>query len=160
MLALTLLSFATAASAIAIQAPEMKVPLPIGDITWTAPSELGNVSFTGSQSDVIAHIASLVPRWQSNETYLSELVNDTHAAFAGSALQKRSNRVSHYCSQWGTGFFQVSQVARQMDNLNYILHHYGKGTCTVGARSCGRFSCSWNNALLMCNDNPFMVSIP
>jgi len=152
MLALSFLSFAAAVSALAVQTPEMKVPLPLGDITWAAPSEHGNISFTGRHTDVIAQISDLHPRWQSNQTYFHELINSTHAALtAETALAKRSNRVNQYCSQWGTGFWETSGVTTQVDNLSYMLQHYGTGMCTVGARTCGRFSCSYNAALLLCS---------
>jgi len=152
MLALSLLSFAEAVSAVAVKPGEMKVPLPLGPITWTAPKEHGNVNFTGSHADVIAKIGHLKPQWQTNQTYLHELINSTHAALAAEhGLHKRSNRVNQYCSQWGTGFWETSGVTTQVDNLNYILQHYGTGMCTVGAKTCGRFSCSYNNALLLCS---------
>lgn len=138
MLALTLLSFAAAASALAIQDPAVKLPLPLGDITWTAPPELGNISFTGSHTDIISQISALSPQWQSNATYLAELVNATST---DAAVHKRSNRVNQFCSQWGTGFFQTALVSHEMDNLKYVLNHYGTGNCAVGARTCGRFSC-------------------
>lgn len=30
----------------------------------------------------------------------------------------------------------------------------------VNKKSCGRFSCSYDNSLVMCNDNSFPVTIP
>lgn len=129
MLASTFISFAAAVSALAIQDTQVKVPLPLDDITWIAPPELGNISFTGSHSEVVSKIASLVPRWQSNETYLDDLVNATYAV-AEAALNKRSNRVNQFCSQSGTAFINTASVTNSMDNLKYVLEQYGKSLST------------------------------
>jgi len=122
MLALTLLSFAAAASALAVQAPEMKLPYPLADITWTD----GNVSFTGSHTDVIAQIAALVPRWQSNETFYGELVNLTIPDLSSAAhgVEKRSNRVNQFCQQYGWNSAGMAYVDKSMSNMS-------KSTCAT-----------------------------
>jgi len=119
MLALSLLGFAAAASALAVQAPEMKLPHPLADITWTD----GNVSFTGSHTDVIAQIAALAPRWQSNETFYGELVNLTIPDLSSAAhgLEKRSNRVNQYCQQYGWNMAGMALVSTSMTNLSKFI---------------------------------------
>jgi len=126
MLALSLLGFAAAASALALQNNGINLPLPLADISWTAPSEHGNVTFTGSQAEVIAQIAALVPRWQSNETYYGELVNQNAAnAFDANGtahgVAKRSNRVNQFCKQYGWNSDAMPRVDTSMTNLSKSL---------------------------------------
>lgn len=152
MFTLSLLSFAATVSALAVKPTGIKLPLPLADISWTAPPSMGNITFTGPHHDVEAKIAALVPRWQSNETFYRELVNLTlPVATAEGDLSKRSNRVNQYCEQYGWNDEAVTTVSISMDNLKYVLNHYGTGACTVAPKSCGRFSCSYDSSIVMCS---------
>jgi len=102
---------------------------------------LGNLTFTGPHHVIAAKIAALKPLWHTNATYLSEITNRD--------LEKRSNRISQYCGSaayaWGLEHAAVANAA-------YITKKYGTGWCVQAAKSCSRWACSYNTALVTCND--------
>jgi len=179
MVALTFLTLGLAAIVSAAPAKTFSMPphstgaptlgaanLPLGDITWTGQLHHGgpNVSFTGRHHDVADKIRASNPHWLANNATLdfSHLLNASHPN--SSSLEKRSNRVSQAC--WQNIFMKGPLGHNQADStaistgLYWMSSHFGGGTCSVGPKTCGRFSCSYDSATLMCNDNPFSISIP
>lgn len=54
----------------------------------------------------------------------------------------------------------MAMDAIEYQNIDYITKHYGNGLCEALPHSCGRFSCSYNNAIVMCNDENTPSIIP
>jgi len=150
---LALIGIATAlvAQAPSDIAPEYNATLPydLVDPTWVADESmgLGNLTFTGPHHVIAARIAALNPRWLTNASYLDEITQ--RASEDASLLSKRSNRVSQFC---GSQQFAWGQQGAARQNAAYITKHYGTGWCMQAARSCSRWACSYNTALVTCND--------
>jgi len=125
------------------------LPYAMVDPTWVAHESmgLGNISFTGPHHVIAARIAALKPRWLTNETYLDEITKRAESDF----LEKRSNRVSQFC---GSEQFAWGKTKAAQENAAYITRKYGTGWCMQAARSCSRWACSYNTAIVTCNDEP------
>lgn len=139
------------------------LPLPEGKIRWHAPAEMGNVTLEGTHAEVIAQISALKPHWQTNATYYKEFREKhryNHTAETDS-LSKRSNRYNQFCNQaqFEPGGNPASYNI-ELQNIEYIYKHYGNGLCEATPHTCARFSCSYNNAIVMCNDENTPAIIP
>jgi hypothetical protein len=144
-----------AATPSAIRKP---LPYELKPIMWTAPAEMGNISFTGTHAEVQAKIAALKPIWQTNATHLARMVaRGAEDATMELHLRKRSDRYNQYCSQSQFGFASYNVAVGNYEN---VYRTYGNGLCGAAPRTCGRFECSWDSALVMCNDGPNYATIP
>lgn len=152
-------------------------PLPEGPIKVMLELEKGaghTHNITGKHHEVIAHIKRLNPWWHRESTYKNatseQIMNGSLHGYAPhhswleanghsnlTDLEKRSNRFDQKCN-WP--YWPWAQWGREQTNVAYLTSHYGNAMCGVGPRTCGRFSCSYNAAILLCNDSPNEVVIP
>ena len=167
----TTLLLAGLAAAVPVAVPaKSALPLPEAPFKWHAPAHMGNISFHGTHREVIVQIKALnSTAWRFNATHRAHLDKtrkaeiDEHLALikqhgnATSTLESRSNRYTQYCfqPQYGTASFDVAT-----DNYLYIYDHFGTGMCETVPRSCSRFSCSYDDSIVMCNDEPTPAIIP
>lgn len=138
------------------------LPLPEGKLRWHAPAEMGNITIEGTHAEVIAKISALRPIWQTNATHYKEFrEKHRYNHTAETALGKRSNRYNQFCDQHQ---FEpggaLADYNIEMNNVEYIYRHYGAGWCEAAPHTCARFSCSYNNAIVMCNDENTPAIIP
>lgn len=160
---LTLIAIAaTAVSATVLPLPSYQLNsthVNLQPIRWHAPSYMGNITLEGHPHEVIAQIAALKPKWQTNSTYYEHMVTKAHAEHNHtlSHLEKRSNRVNQFCwmSQW-----KPVPVLKATGNYDYVFTTWGDGMCEAMPNSCGRMACQYDAALLMCNDHNTPAVIP
>jgi len=160
----------SAAAAIAIPA-KSSLPYPEAPFKWHAPAHMGNITFHGTHREIQAQIKALnSTAWQFNATHRAHLDHaskaeiDEHLALikkygnaTGTHLEARSNRYTQYCfqPQYAAAMFDVST-----SNYEYIYNHFGTGMCETVPRSCSRFSCSYDDSIVMCNDEATPAIIP
>jgi len=179
MVAITTMIFGLAASTLAAAVPTKNgmvsmSHLPLSDLTWSGALVKGGpiVNITGNHHDITNSLLRANPYWlNSNTTEYSHFTNITTSGHPNSeavkhpvGLSKRSNRVSQACNQrifmgaedlsWAT----PSAIGAGVDYLRTIGG--GHATCSVGANTCARVSCSWDSAILFCNNNNFGLSLP
>jgi len=144
---------------------------PLAPIKWIGELEKGGptVNITGSHHEVTAKIKSLQPWWHregtyNNATYESIMNGSLHGyepheeyATANSSITKRSNRFNQNCFNQ---LYPQANWGREATNVQYLTTHFGNGMCGVAANSCGRFSCSYDNSILFCNNEPNEIVIP
>lgn len=173
MLAFSLLTLGMAAVASAGVVPELietrdvnnkTLHLPLAPVTVISQVQRGgpNVTFQGTWHEIAAAMEKENPYWVKENLTLSELFpNHTAEVPVGHPdyhkLQARSNRISYVCDNG----FQPAGWISTMVNVKYLYSSYfGPGSqCQTAARTCGRFACNNDAAILMCNDNPFPVTI-
>jgi hypothetical protein len=183
MVAITSLIFGLAATTLAAAVPTKSglasmSHLPLGDMTWSGALVKGGpvMNITGNHHDITNSIKNANPYWLNpNHPHYAEahahFMNITttghpmsEGAQTAGALQKRSNRVSQACNQRIFLGPQDRDWAYPYDIANGVNYLYavggGHATCSVGARTCARVSCSWDSAILFCNDNNFGLSLP
>jgi len=134
-----------------------ELPLPEGQIKWIGQIEENgpNVTLTGTHYEVRMKIRDLGAYWQQ-PGYVWP--NDTLAEDAAE-LETRSTQRDpwSYCNDRNKPFAQAKATR---NNIQYLRTHYGNAYCGVNPHQCGRFSCSYNAAILLCNDNNFELVIP
>jgi len=174
MLALSLLTLGMVAVATAGVVPEMietrnakgeTIHLPLAPASMTGPIQLGgpNMTFTGQHFEIEAEIAKLNPYW-SNMTEAELDLLEPGARLDPSApqsethsLQARSNRVAHWCSNG----FAYADFAGTMTNLGYLSRRFPPGMyCQAPARSCARYACFTNAAVLLCSTYIYQSKSP
>jgi hypothetical protein len=152
----TILAIATISSAAAVPSTH-SLPQPLAPIKWRGQLEKGGpwVNFTGQHHEVIAQIKAQNPWWQ-REGANASIIMEHHVKEHGH-LEKRSNRVNQICD---SKFFEPANAKAEENNANYITSHFGNGLCAADGHSCGRFSCSYDSSILLCNDTPNEIVIP
>jgi len=128
--------------------------LPEGNIKWMGQIEQGGpmINITGTHYEVRMKIRDMNPYWQQpgyvfpNDT-TEALVDYTQSA---ADLEKRSTQRDpwSYCQDRNK---PRAQAKATRANIDYLRTHYGNAYCGVAPRQCGRFSCSWNSAVLLCS---------
>jgi len=138
-------------------------------IRWSGELEKGGpvVNITGTHHEVTAKIKSLQPWWHREGVYENAtheaVMNgslpgyEPHEQYANSSIAKRSNRFNQVCNNV---LYPWANYGTEETNVAYLTTHYGNGMCGVAANSCGRFSCSYNAAILFCNNEPYEIAIP
>jgi hypothetical protein len=141
----------------------------LAPIRWSGELEKGGpiVNITGSHHEVTSRIKELAPWWHREGIYENAtheaVMNgslhgyEPHEEYANSTIAKRSNRFNQVCDNID---YPWANYGREEQNVAYLTSHYGNGMCGVAANSCGRFSCSYNSAVLFCNNEPYEIAIP
>jgi len=161
MLSTTLFTFGPAivSAAAAATVPDVS-KLPIVPFKWHGVLEEGGpvVTLEGNHLDIHNTIQRANPSWlHDNSTHIGVVAHNITDTIA-----KRSNRVNQACNQdifttyndnhWG----RASAIRNGID----YIRGFGNAQCEVMPKGCSRFSCSYNSAILLCNDTPQSVIIP
>jgi len=179
MVAITAMLFGLAATTLAAAVPTKNgmvsmSHLPLSDFTWSGQLVKDGpiVNITGNHHDITNTLLRSDAYWlKDNATERAHFTNMTTSGHPMSeavkspvGLEKRSNRVSQACNQRIFMGPNDRSWASPGDIATGIQYLYalggGKATCSVGPKTCARVSCSWDSAILFCNDNNFGLSLP
>ncbi|PIA99143.1 hypothetical protein CB0940_03813 [Cercospora beticola] len=111
-------------------------------LQWKVPASPGGplVKMNGTVQEVIAQLRELNPHFDES----SESGHDT--------LQKRldfTGAIYHCHQPWNSGYRDIVE-----DGITYLRKVGGVPNAGPGPASCARVSCSYNGAIVWCNDNP------
>lgn len=129
------------------------LPYPVKPMIWTGSVGAGpNITVEGTIQEVVSHLQKTEPEF------------DLAARIA--ALSKR-NEVSARTPIWETChpdpdepyadlYAGVFGTIRPIEDAISYLKSTG-GSCACDAHSCCRISCSYNDAVYLCNDNDYLI---
>lgn len=130
-----------------------------------------HMNFTGTIQEAIAQIAGVNPDWMEQFNFTTNL--DTTLTICATTnfttTVKTINSHARAGPQLKTEFYnnplcktdwiKSAKFDAIMDGINYLHKVKGQPSLPSGPGQCSRVSCSWNSAILWCNDNPFDFSL-
>ena len=124
-----------------------RTPLQLRDLEWivqVTPDR--NVTLSGTIEEVHAELLRLNPNWDGE-----------HAVVAGepegsSSNPKRQDWLGPFSSHYCGGPWQYQVTASFWEGLQYLRRIQGRVHMTPGPGACGRVSCSYDSAIVLCND--------
>ncbi|KAK0672295.1 hypothetical protein QBC41DRAFT_299782 [Cercophora samala] len=140
--------FSIAASVLALfgTAQAFQVPDDVPDVTWDMPIDLTNsssptVRITGTIQQAIAQMEKAYPGWKNNIK-----IQATPAADKPAKID---------C--WPKGEERCVTI-NIVDGITYLSNQFGLAQNDPG--KCGRVSCSYNSAILWCNNDKKLKKLP
>ncbi|KAK0735738.1 hypothetical protein B0T21DRAFT_412337 [Apiosordaria backusii] len=142
---LSIITFATSALALFGVAHASIV-----DVTWDLPinpadDKSATVSVTGTIEQAIAKMEADYPGW--NATFMAQ-----DPASDGTGITKHADPVKYNCNVPGDADARRVPIGI---GISYLRRVPGTAKNGPGPENCGRVSCSWNAAIIWCNNNNF-----
>ncbi|KAK1832316.1 hypothetical protein QBC39DRAFT_73368 [Podospora conica] len=114
-------------------------------------------TLTGTVQEVVAKAKAINPNFVLPPAAESPGSSDAPLSRVKRALLDRRGEVK-FC--WNSDAFWWAEVPHIYSGLQYLRSlHKGKVTLGAGPRVCSRVSCSYNTAIMLCNDNNHALTL-